>query len=76
MLCPRRAATLIETAIKASDFCGDYIIKLSSVLEETEVLLTQHNQMEWLTSKPGNKLLEVKLSPKEKEERMDSYEVT
>ena len=30
---------------------GDYIIKLSTLLEETEVLLTRHNWMQWLTSK-------------------------
>ena len=62
--------------IKASDCGEDYIIKLSTGLEETEVLLSQHDQMEWLTSKPVVKLLKDKLSPKEKEERaiqMDTF---
>ena len=61
--------------IKVSNCNGDYIIKLSNILVETEVLLTQHNQMEWLTSKPAVKLME----DKEKEEwavQMDSYEGT
>ena len=62
--------------MKVFDYGEDYVIKLSTILEKTEVLLTQHNQMEWLTSKPAVKLLEDKELPNEKKElalQMDSY---
>ena len=42
----------------------DFMVRLSVLLDDTEVLLCDHNQMDWLTSKPSIKQLENK----EKEE--------
>ena len=55
---------------------GEYIIKLSNMLEETEVLLLQHNQLEWLTSPNAISQLEEKLpyeAKKDWAEKMDTY---
>ena len=55
----------------------EYLIKLSTMLEETEVLVTEHDQMEWLTSCMAIRQLEDKLPIKEKiewAEKMDTYE--
>ena len=46
----------------------DLMMRLSVLLDETEVLLREHNQMDWIQSKPSIKQLEDKLPQKEKEE--------
>ena len=46
----------------------DFMMRFSILLDETEVLLHDHNQMDWLQSKPSIKQLENKLPQKEKEE--------
>ena len=43
----------------------DFMMRFSVLLDETEVLLREHNQMDWLQSKPSIKQLEDKLSQKE-----------
>ena len=63
--------------LNPKDYGDEYMIKLSTMLEETEVLLTEHDQMEWLTSSPAIRQLEEKLLPREKEEwasKMDSFD--
>jgi hypothetical protein len=55
---------------------GEYIIELTTMLEETEVLLLQHHQLDWLTSPNAISQLEEKLpyeAKKEWTERMNTF---
>ena len=55
----------------------DFMMRFSVLLDETKVLLREHNQIDWLTSKPFIKQLEDKLPQKEKEEwaiQMETFE--
>ena len=46
----------------------DFMMRFSFLLDETEVLLREHNQMDWLQSELSVKQLDDKLLQKEKEE--------
>ena len=55
----------------------DFMTRFSVLLDKTEVLLREHNQRDWLQSKPSIKKLEDKLPQKEKKEwsaKMDTFE--
>ena len=57
---------------------GDnFMMSFSVLLDDTEMLLRDHNQMDWLQSKPSIMQLEDKLPQKEKEEwaiQMETFE--